>query len=318
LGVSHVGVQVKDTREAYKVATQNGAKGILEPYEVVDKDGKGKVIIAEIDLYSDFSSSDPLHASETVIRFIQYQDFEGPFLPGYRKVKDPHALDYGLLRMDHVVGNVYNMDNIINQLKKWTGLHTFAKFSKEEIQTPWTSLNSEVLASSNERVLFPINESAPGKKESQITEYLKAYNGPGVQHIAIKTNNVLASVKAMRDNSESGFEFMSTPLSYYQSPAMSKLMKENLTEEEADAVIELGILIDKDDEGVLLQIFTKPLFDRATIFIEIIQRKCMGQTIDIPGCGGFGKGNFKALFEAIERLQEARGSFELLPKPCHV
>jgi len=163
------------------------------------------------------------------------------------------------------------------------------------------------LASDNERVLFPINESAPGKKESQITEYLKAYNGPGVQHIAMKTNNVLATVKVMHENSDCGFEFMNTPRSYYQSPEIASMMKENLTEEEADAVIELGILIDKDDEGILLQIFTKPLFDRATVFVEIIQRKCMGETIDIPGCGGFGKGNFKALFEAIERLQEARG-----------
>jgi len=228
-------------------------------------------------------------------------------LPGYRTVNDPRPLDYGILRIDHVVGNVFNMDNVVNQLKKWVGFHTFAKFSKEEIQTPWTSLNSEVLASNNERVLFPINESAPGKKESQITEYLKAYNGPGVQHIAIKTNNVLSTVKVMHENSDCGFEFMKTPRNYYQSPEIASMMKENLTEEEADAVIELGILIDKDDEGILLQIFTKPLFDRATIFIEIIQRKCMGETIDIPGCGGFGKGNFKALFEAIERLQEARG-----------
>jgi len=195
----------------------------------------------------------------------------------------------------------------VAQLKKWTGFHTFSKFTKEEICTPWTSLNSEVLASNNERVLFPINESAPGKKESQITEYLKAYNGPGVQHIAMKTSNILTTVKVMAENSDCGFAFMNTPRSYYQSPEISKMMKENLTEEEADAIIELGILIDKDDEGILLQIFTNTLFDRATIFLEIIQRKCMGETIDIPGCGGFGKGNFKALFEAIERLQEARG-----------
>jgi 4-hydroxyphenylpyruvate dioxygenase len=306
LGVSACGVEVVDAAEAYNITTQNGAKGILEPTVLLDNNG-GKVVIAEIDLYSDLTSDDPLHASETVIRFIQYSNFQGHFLPGYRPVEDPRPLDYGIIRIDHVVGNVFNMDNVVNQLKKWIGFHTFAKFSKEEIQTPWTSLNSEVLASNNERVLFPINESAPGKKESQITEYLKAYNGPGVQHIAMKTNNVLAAVKVMSENSDCGFEFMKTPLQYYHSPEIAKMMKENLTEEEADAVIELGILIDKDDEGILLQIFTKPLFDRATVFIEIIQRKCMGETIDIPGCGGFGKGNFKAPFEAIERLQEARG-----------
>jgi 4-hydroxyphenylpyruvate dioxygenase len=306
VGVSACGVEVADAAEAYKISTQNGAKGVLAPTVIEDKSG-GKVVIAEIDLYGDQTSKDPLHTSDTVIRFIQYCNYQGPFLPGYQAVTDPRPLDYGIIRIDHVVGNVYNMDNVVNQLKKWIGFHTFAKFSKEEIQTPWTALNSEVLASNNERVLFPINEPAPGKKESQITEYLKAYNGPGVQHIAMKTNNVLAAVKVMSENSDSGFEFMKTPASYYQSPEIAKMMKENLTEEEADAVIELGILIDKDDEGILLQIFTKPLFDRATIFIEIIQRKCMGETIDIPGCGGFGKGNFKALFEAIERLQEARG-----------
>lgn len=309
LGVSAIGVEVKDTAEAYKVTTASGARGVLPPTEILasEKEGGGKVIIAEIDLYSDLSSKDPLHAGETVIRFVQYVNFKGPFLPGYQAVSDPRPLDYGITRVDHIVGNVFNMDNVVNQLKKWIGFHTFSKFTKEEIQTPWTALNSEVLASNNERVLFPINEPAPGKKESQITEYLKAYNGPGVQHIAMKTNNILASVKAIREASDMGFELMNTPKTYYQGPEIAKLMKDNLTEEEADAVIELGILIDKDDEGILLQIFTKPLFDRATIFCEIIQRKCMGETIDIPGCGGFGRGNFKALFEAIERLQEARG-----------
>jgi len=305
-GVSAAAIEVKDAREAYEIATKNGAKGVLPPFDVEAPEG-GKVTIAEIDMYGDYTVNDPSHHSDTVLRFVSYHGYEGVYLPGYRAVKDPFPLDYGITKMDHVVGNVWDMDKTINNLKAALGLHTFAKFSKEEIQTPWTSLNSEVLSSNNERVLFPVNEPAPGKKESQITEYLKAYNGPGVQHIALKTGNILSTVKAIRERSDVGFDFMSTPRTYYENPEVAKLMKENLTPEEADAVIELSILVDKDDEGMLLQIFTKPLFDRPTIFVEIIQRKCAGVTIEIPGCGGFGKGNFKSLFEAIERMQEERG-----------
>jgi len=319
-GVSALGIEVKDAAEAYRITTSNGAKGVLEPTVIEAAGVKGKVIIAEIDMYSDLTSTNELHKGYTVLRFVQYDGYDGPYLPGYRAVKDPKPLNYGIQRMDHVVGNVWDMEKTVENLRKWTGFHTFAKFTKEDVQTPWTSLNSEVLASNNERVLFPINEPAPGKKESQITEYLKAYNGPGVQHIALKTNNVGHTVKAMKDASEFGFEFMNTPKSFYEDPAIFQIMKDNLTEEECDAVIDLGILIDKDDEGILLQIFTKPLFDRPTIFVEIIQRKCAGETVDVPGCGGFGKGNFKALFQAIERLQEARGNLVDTPndmgRPC--
>lgn len=206
---------------------------------------------------------------------------------------------------------MYDLNKIVSDIKKWCGFHTFASFTKEEIQTPWTSLNSEVLSNNNNRVLLPINESAEGKKESQILEYLKAYNGPGVQHIALKTENVFASVELIRANSSIGFEFIPTPSDYYSDKIIVDRMREHLTEAEIKAVKDLGILIDLDEEGVLLQIFTKPLFDRPTIFVEIIQRKCKGVTIEVPGCGGFGKGNFKALFESIERLQEKRGG--LLP-----
>jgi 4-hydroxyphenylpyruvate dioxygenase len=320
-GVSAVAIEVKNAREAYEIATKNGAKGVLPPLELTasEAEGGGKVIISEIDLYGDYIETDPSYHSDTVIRFMSFDGFKGAYLPGYRTVKDPYPLDYGITKMDHVVGNVWNMERTINNLKNALGLHTFAAFTKEDIATPWTSLNSEVLSSNNERVLFPVNEPAPGKKESQITEYLKAYNGPGVQHIALKTSNILAAVKAMRDRSDVGFEFMTTPKTYYENPEIAHLMKENLTPEEIDAVIELSILIDKDDEGMLLQIFTKPLFDRPTIFVEIIQRKCAGETIEIPGCGGFGKGNFKALFEAIERMQEERGGLldtTNMGKPC--
>jgi len=308
-GVSAIGVEVADAREAYKISTANGARGVTEPTEVVatQEEGGGRVIFAEIEIYGNPANPDPHHQSDTVLRFIQYDGFKGSFLPGYKAVTDPHPQSFGILRMDHIVGNVYDMNQVCGDMKKWTGMHTFAAFSKEDIQTPWTSLNSEVLSSNNNKVLLPVNESAPGKKESQILEYLKAYNGPGVQHIALKTNNVFKTVKAIADNSEVGFEFIPTPTSYYEDPIILKRMADHLTKEEAAAVMEAGILVDEDDEGVLLQIFTKPLFDRPTIFVEIIQRRCHGEVVEIPGCGGFGKGNFKALFEAIERLQQERG-----------
>jgi len=209
--------------------------------------------------------------------------------------------------MDHVVGNVFDMNKIIKDLKTWTGMHTFAFFTKEEIQTKWTSLNSEVLSNNTCRVLLPINESAEGKAESQILEFLKAYNGPGVQHIALKSDNIFASVKAISSMKEIGFSFIPTPATYYEDPMIINRMENNLDSKEIEAIKELGILVDLDEEGILLQIFTNPLFDRPTVFIEIIQRKCKGKTIEVPGCGGFGKGNFKALFESIERLQQARG-----------
>lgn len=308
-GVSAIGIEVGDVFEAYRIATKNGAPGILEPtvVEASPEEGGGKVIFAEIEVYGDERSKDEEKKSDTVIRFIQYDKFKGPFLPGYKKSEDTSDLDYGIYRIDHVVGNVWDMNHTINNLKKWLGLHSFAHFTKEEIQTKWTSLNSEVLANNNLRVLLPINESAEGKKESQILEYLKAYNGPGVQHIALKSKNIFASVQLIRENRDVGFDLIPTPDSYYENPEIVERMENHLTKEEREQVKKHGILIDKDEEGVLLQIFTKPLFDRPTIFIEIIQRKCAGETIDIPGCGGFGKGNFKALFESIERMQQERG-----------
>eukprot|EP01111_Echinosteliopsis_oligospora_P005551 TRINITY_DN1896_c0_g1_i1.p1 TRINITY_DN1896_c0_g1~~TRINITY_DN1896_c0_g1_i1.p1 ORF type:complete len:465 (+),score=147.73 TRINITY_DN1896_c0_g1_i1:64-1395(+) len=318
-GVSAVAIEVVDVKKAYETSVSGGAIGRQAPYEL--KGSKGHVVIAEVALYSDTTSSVPSHQTITVLRFIEYHGEREAFLPGYQAVKDPHPLDYGISHIDHVVGNVFDMEKVIAQMKDSFGFHTFSKFSKEDINTPWTSLNSEVLSSNNSRVLFPVNETAPGKKESQITEYLKAYNGPGVQHIALKTSNVVQTVKTMKENQDMGFEFMKSPNQYYHDANIVRLMKENLTEEEADAVIELGILVDDDNGGLLLQIFTKPLFDRPTLFVEIIQRKCAGETMDLPGCGGFGHGNFKALFEAIERMQEERGGLlddhsSLSGKPC--
>jgi len=308
-GVNAVGVEVANCKEAYKISTNKGATGIMEPtvLEASKEEGGGSVIIAEILLYNENEENHPEKKSDTVMRFIQYDNFSGPFLPGYKKIKDPSPMNYGILKMDHVVGNVFNLNKIIKDIKDWTGMHTFAFFTKEEIQTAWTSLNSEVLSNNDSRVLLPINESAEGKAESQILEFLKAYNGPGVQHIALKSENIFSSVKSIGAMKEIGFDFIPTPPSYYEDPIIIKRMENHLEPQEIKGVKELGILVDLDEEGILLQIFTKPLFDRPTVFIEIIQRKCKGKTIEVPGCGGFGKGNFKALFESIERLQAARG-----------
>eukprot|EP01128_Nolandella_sp_AFSM9_P009229 TRINITY_DN584_c0_g1_i1.p1 TRINITY_DN584_c0_g1~~TRINITY_DN584_c0_g1_i1.p1 ORF type:complete len:431 (-),score=133.31 TRINITY_DN584_c0_g1_i1:50-1318(-) len=303
-GVAVVGIEVEDAAEAYKKSTGVGeegdgwATGVLEPVELKDPNG-GSVVISEIIMYGD-----------TVLRFIQKKDgYKGVFLPGYAPVEDPAPLDYGIQRMDHVVGNVPDMEKTINTLKKWLGLHTFAAFSKEDIQTEWTALNSEVLANNTDTVLFPVNEPVKHKRESQISEYLKAYNGIGVQHIALFSNDVISTVEKMREVSLlGGFEFIPTPSEYYNDPKIRKLMETHLTPAAAKTAIEFGLLFDEDEEGVLMQIFTRPLFDRPTLFVEIIQRICHGEVVDRAGCGGFGKGNFRALFQSIERMQEARGN----------
>jgi 4-hydroxyphenylpyruvate dioxygenase len=313
-GVSAIGVEVADVKKAFEISTANGAIAVLPPTTLEGaKPEEGKVIIAEILIYNEEDPKAPYKKSDTVLRYIQNVDYKGPFIPGYVAFKDPSPLNYNIHRMDHVVGNVYDMDKIIADIKKWTGMHTFAKFSKEEIMTKYTSLNSEVLSNNDSRLLLPVNEAAPGKAESQILEYLKAYNGPGVQHIALKSNNIFDTVQSIASAKEFGFEFIPTPATYYEDPVIIDRMENHLEQSERDMCKKLGILVDLDEEGILLQIFTKPLFDRPTIFVEIIQRKCKGVTIEIPGCGGFGKGNFKALFESIERLQAERGG--LIPTP---
>jgi len=257
-------------------------------------DEEGSVIISEIICYG-----------TTKIRFYESRGYSGSFLPGYVPVEDTKGYDYGLYRMDHVVGNVYNMDETIANLKRWLGFHTFSKFTKEEIETEYTALNSEVLSNDTQTVLLPINEPAKKKRESQITEYLKAYNGAGVQHIAIFTPSILDTVNLIR-NAPVGFQLIPTPHTYYDDEKVKRILAEHMSPEAQEQMREFGILADEDEEGVLLQIFTKPLFDRPTIFVEVIQRICSGEVIDKAGCGGFGKGNFKALFESIERLQAER------------
>jgi len=300
--VAVIGVKVSNATEAYEKSTGKGepdadtyAKGRTPPTTL--KDENGTVVISEIFIYGD-----------TILRFVEYiEGYTGLFLPLYQAVTDPSPLDYGIQRMDHVVGNVPELDTVVENFKKWFGFHVFAFFTKEDIQTEYTSLNSTVMSNNYDTVLLPLNEPAKKKRESQITEYLKANNGPGVQHIAMFTPEILSSIKEISDSSHiGGFELIPTPPEYYNDPDVQSIMKEHLTDEAIQLVKKYGILVDRDTEGVLLQIFTKPLFDRPTLFCEIIQRICHGEVVDKPGCGGFGKGNFRALFESIERMQAQR------------
>jgi len=297
-----IGLRVGNATEAYEKSTGKAekegalwARGRTPP--TVLKSDKGSVVVSEIFIYG-----------ETILRFIEYRDgYSGPFLPGYQPFTDRAPLDYGLQRMDHVVGNVPVLDHVIENLKRWLGFHVFAFFTPEDIQTEWTSLNSTVMANNHNNVLLPLNEPAKKKRESQITEYLKANNGPGVQHIAMFTPEILSTIQKIKASANyGGVELVPTPKEYYNDEKVKSIMAEHLTEDAIRLVKEYGILADRDSDGVLLQIFTKPLFDRPTLFGEIIQRICHGEVVDRPGCGGFGKGNFRALFQSIETLQAAR------------
>ena len=281
-GVKFVALWVDDARKSYEETTKRGAKSYVEPYEL--EDDNGKAVISGIHTYG-----------ETIHLFIERGEYEGPFLPGYR-VYDTKAksTDTGLKFIDHMVGNVG-----WNEMNKWVefygkvmGFAQLVSFDDKDISTDYTALMSKVMSNGNGRIKFPINEPAEGKKKSQIEEYIDFYNGAGVQHIALATDNIIETVTQLRDR---GVEFLYVPETYYDD----LLDRVGEIDEELEPLKELGVLVDRDDEGYLLQIFTKPVLDRPTMFFEIIQRK---------GAQSFGKGNFKALFEAIEREQDLRGT----------
>jgi 4-hydroxyphenylpyruvate dioxygenase len=282
-GVKVVALSVPDTSAAYREALARGAAGLLEPYDLYDE--HGTVRVAEIAAYGD-----------TVHRFVERGGYDGPFLPGF--VEMAHDGDPSQPRMlagiDHVVANVQlgAMETWVKFYEDVFGMKELIHFSDEDISTEYSALMSKVVTSGDGRVKFPINEPAEGKRRSQIDEYLDYYGGPGVQHIAVSTTDIVATVTAL---AERGVRFLRTPDSYYEQ------LPERIGEidESLDDLRRLGILVDRDDEGYLLQIFTKPLGDRPTIFFEIIERH---------GARGFGEGNFKALFEAIEREQALRGN----------
>ncbi|MBS1716281.1 MAG: 4-hydroxyphenylpyruvate dioxygenase [Armatimonadetes bacterium] len=278
--VRDIAFEVDDVDWAYKTAVERGAKGFQSPITL--EDDFGKVRRASIHTYGDV-----LHS------FINRDGYKGHFLPGFRRENEPGDA-IGLVEVDHCVGNVE-----LGQMNVWVkfyedvlGFKQLISFDDKDISTDYTALMSKVMANGNGRVKFPINEPAPGKKRSQIDEYLDFFGGAGVQHVALRTDDIVYTVSRMKAR---GLEFLSVPRSYYD------MLPDRVgrIDEDIDVLAELGILVDRDDEGYLLQIFTKPITDRPTLFYEIIHRK---------GAKSFGKGNFKALFESIEREQALRGT----------
>jgi 4-hydroxyphenylpyruvate dioxygenase len=280
-GVRVIALSVPDVDSAYAEATARGAAGVTAPRWA--EDDHGRVRIADIATYGD-----------TVHRFVDRSEYFGAFLPGYAATPPREPRDALLVGIDHIVGNVElgAMDRWVRYYEDVFGMTEMIHFSDEAISTEYSALMSKVVTTGNGRIKFPINEPAEGKRKSQIDEYLEFYEGAGAQHIALATRDIVGTVAAL---SERGVRFLRTPESYYEDvPDRVGDIPESL-----DDLRRLGILVDRDDEGYLLQIFTKPLGDRPTIFFEIIERH---------GARGFGEGNFKALFEAIEREQAARGN----------
>ena len=281
-GVRDIALWVDDAREAFDLAVERGARPAQKP--TVLRDEGGEVVIAGIHTYGD-----------TIHSLVERRNYQGLFLPGFQAVNPRYSpASVGLQYVDHCVGNVElgAMNTWVSFYQDVMGFRNLISFDDKDISTEYSSLMSKVVASGNDRIKFPINEPAKGRKKSQIDEYLDFYRGPGVQHLAIATDNIIQTVTALRDR---GVDFLQVPTSYYDSV----LDRVGHIDEDLAPLKELGILVDRDDEGYLLQIFSKPVQDRPTLFYEIIQRK---------GAKSFGKGNFKALFEAIEREQAARGN----------
>jgi 4-hydroxyphenylpyruvate dioxygenase len=280
-GVKTVALSVPDAEEAYRVAVRRGARGLIEPHE--ESDEHGTVRLATIATYG-----------ETVHTFVQRDGYEGAFLPGFERADEARESTDHFTGIDHVVGNVElgRMEEWVAYYERVFGFTEMIRFTDQDISTEYSALMSKVMADGKGRIKFPINEPAEGKRKSQIEEYLEFYGGAGVQHVAVSTTDIVGTVRELRDR---GVRFLSTPDSYYEElPDRIDEIEENLGD-----LRELGILADQDDEGYLLQIFTKPIGDRPTMFLEVIERH---------GARGFGEGNFKALFEAIEREQESRGN----------
>jgi 4-hydroxyphenylpyruvate dioxygenase len=281
-GVKILALRVNDATKAWEETTSRGGKSYMEPTHL--KDNFGEVVLSGIHIYG-----------ETVHLFVERKNYQGAFMPGFVEWKTVYnPTSTGLQYVDHCVGNVG-----WNQMNKWVsfyeevmGFRNILTFDDKDISTEYSALMSKVMSNGNGFVKFPINEPAEGKKKSQVEEYLDFYDGEGCQHVALATNNIVETVTNLRDR---GVEFLKVPTTYYDD----LLDRVGHIDEDLEPLKELGILVDRDDEGYLLQIFTRPIEDRPTLFFEIIQRK---------GAKSFGKGNFKALFEAIEREQELRGN----------
>jgi len=281
-GVAVIALRVPDAAAAYRATTSRGATGAIAPTEAADD--HGRLRFAAIRAYGD-----------TLIKFVDRAEYRGPFAPGYapRGGGEP-AVGVGLTAIDHIVGNVElgAMNRWVAFFAQTMGFSQLVHFDDADITTEYSALMSKVMQDGTGKVKFPINEPAEGKRKSQIQEYLDYYHGPGVQHIACATGDIIGTVRQLRDN---GIEFLRVPAAYYDEMAA----RVGPIPQPVEALADLGILVDRDEEGYLLQIFTRPVGDRPTLFFEIIERR---------GSRGFGKGNFRALFEAIEREQARRGN----------
>lgn len=282
-GVHDIALLVDDAASAWRETTKRGARSVQEPE--IRSDASGEVCTAAIATYG-----------ETIHTFVERRNYRGVFLPGFEAVQqgDSIATVAGLRRIDHMVGNVP-----LGEMQKWAdfyrdvmGFRQFQSFDDKDVSTEYSALMSKVMANGNDRIKFPLNEPASGKRKSQIEEYLEFYRGPGVQHIAMETGDIIETVSLLKMN---GVEFLTVPSTYYDD----MFARVGAIDEPIELLKNLSILVDRDDEGYMLQIFTKPVEDRPTLFYEVIQRK---------GSRSFGKGNFKALFEAIEREQARRGN----------
>jgi 4-hydroxyphenylpyruvate dioxygenase len=281
-GVHDVALRVPDAEESYRVALERGASGVAEPQ--VFEDEHGKIVKAAIATYG-----------ETIHSLVSRRDYSGVFFPGFEPVSPPEGSGaFGLQYIDHAVGNVElgKMNEWVTFYEKVMGFTELRHFSDEEISTEYSALMSKVVWGGDGKIKFPINEPAEGKRKSQIEEYLEYYKTPGVQHIAMASDDIVTTVESMR---QSGVEFLRVPHAYYED------LRERVPEvsDKIESLERNGVLADRDEDGYLLQLFTKPVQDRPTVFFEVIERH---------GSKGFGAGNFKALFEAIEREQALRGN----------
>ncbi|REJ83489.1 MAG: 4-hydroxyphenylpyruvate dioxygenase [Acidobacteria bacterium] len=280
-GVKAIGLAVPDARAAFEAATSRGAEPVREPWEETDDDGTLR--LAEIQAYG-----------ETVIRFVERGSYDGAFAPRFERRSDAPGEGFGFKYLDHMVGNVElgKMNQWVDFFARTMGFSQLVHFDDKAISTEYSALMSKVMQDGTGKVKFPINEPAQGRKKSQIEEYLDFYGGPGVQHLACATSNIIETVTKLR---AAGVEFLDVPGTYYEQLEQ----RVGKIDEPIEDLARLGILVDRDEDGYLLQIFTKPIQDRPTVFFEVIERH---------GARGFGEGNFKALFESLEREQARRGN----------